>query len=243
LLYLESKQCVEGGITMLLENMSDYVAAAAGLGTAAYALVDGSKAFSGGVSNCGFGHIERAVRRFFPEGAEKRDSANPLQLRNVLANLRANWLNGTALADQKAIAKSLIKLRLDHVNASGLAKATGVSKDKLVAIAGKIASGETLTQEENDVFGRFDLMLTAILDEGYQRADQSYRNSAKAWSIAVSVALAVLGGFIVGGHSFNAYYFAGSILLGLAATPIAPIAKDLTSALSAGVKVAQTLRK
>ena len=105
---------------------------------------------------------------------------NPLQLSEVLDTLRANWLNGTALADQKAIAKSLIKLRLNIVNAPELAKATEVDKEKLAVIAAKIASGGTLTQNENDVFGRFDLMLTAILDKGYQRADQSYRNSAKA---------------------------------------------------------------
>ena len=47
------------------------------------------------------------------------------------------------------------------------------------------------------------LMLTAILDEGYQRADQAYRNSAKTWSIGVSVVLAVLGGWIVEGSSFG----------------------------------------
>lgn len=234
----------------LFTHLSDYIAAAAALGTAAYALVDGSKAFWGGVSNCGFRHIRDEVKRFFPEEvSERKDSDNPLQLSEVLDTLRANWLNGTALIDQKAIAKSLIKLRLNTVNAPDLAKATGVDKEKLVAIAVKIASGSTLTQDQNDLFGRFDLMLTAILDKGYQRADQSYRNSAKAWSIFVSVVLALVGAMVVYGESlsFNKNIdfniIGGAILLGLAATPIAPIAKDLTSALAAGVKAAQMLRK
>ena len=140
------------------------------------------------------------------------------------------------MADQKAIAKSLIKLRLNIVNAPELAKATEVDKEKLAVIAAKIASGGTLTQNENDVFGRFDLMLTAILDKGYQRADQSYRNSAKAWSIFVSVVLALVVAMFVYGESlsFNKNIdfniIGGAILLGLAATPIAPIAKHLTSA-------------
>lgn len=226
----------------LLANLSDYIAAAAGVGTAAYALVDGSKAIFGGVSNCGFCHIERAVKKFFPESEEK-DSDNPLRLRYVLDTLRANWLNGSALADQKSIAKSLIKLRLDPVNAPTLARATGVDKNALVTIAGKIASVEKFTDQENDVFGRFDLMLTAILDEGYQRADQSYRNSAKAWSIVISVVLAITGIMIVNGSESFTEHLGEAILVGLAATPIAPIAKDLTSALSAGVKVAQAIRK
>jgi len=223
-----------------INSLSQYVAAAAGLGTAAYALVDSSKAFFGGVSNYGFGHIKRVVSGLFSKSAWGTDSANPIHLEAVLATLRANWLNGTALTDQKAIAKSLIKLRFDQDNAPELAKATGVNKDALSSIAGKIASGDTLTQQESDVFGRFDLMLTAILDEGYQRADQSYRNSAKAWSIAVSVFLAVAGALVVDDPAFSV---PKAILVGLVATPMAPIAKDLTSALQAGVKAAQAFRK
>ena len=222
---------------MNIDSVSQYIAVAAGLGTASYALVDGSKAILGGVSNFGFKHIKRVVSLFI---SEKAHSAHPLHLKEVLANLRANWLNGTALTDQKAIAKSLIKLRLNEANAPHLAKATGVDSDALTAIAKKIASGGSLTEQENDVFGRFDLMLTAILDEGYQRADQAYRNSARTWSIVVSVALAVFGKLIVDDSSFS---WGVAILVGLAATPIAPIAKDLTSALSAGVKVAQAFRK
>jgi hypothetical protein len=224
-------------------NISTYIAAAAGLGTAAFALVDGSKAFRGGVSNHGFGHIERIVRKLFPESTEQEGSSNPLPLSEVLATLRANWLNGTELADQISIAKSLVKLRLNEINAPVLAKATGVNAGKLKAIAGKIASGETLAPDENDVLGRFDLTLTALLDQGYQRADQSYRNSAKAWSIAVSVVLAVFGVWTVKGSLPDFQELGGAILVGLAATPVAPVAKDLTSALAAGVKAAQALRK
>ncbi len=49
----------------LFTHLSDYITAAAALGTAAYALVDGSKALGGGVSNCGFRHIRNVVKRFF----------------------------------------------------------------------------------------------------------------------------------------------------------------------------------
>jgi hypothetical protein len=222
---------------MILDTVSAYIAGAAGLGTAAFTLVDGSKAFGGGVSNCGFGHIERAVGKFFPAAG-----GGPLSLADVRATLRANWLNGTPFADQKAIAKSLIKLRLDADNAPHLARSTGVDGKVLGAVAGKIATGKPLTIGESDVYGRFDLMLTAILDEGYQRADQVYRNSAKAWSVAVAVGLAIAGVCIVE-PSVGAKEWAEAIVVGLAATPLAPIAKDLTSALQAGVKVAQLIGK
>jgi len=39
--------------------------------------------------------------------------------------------------------------------------------------------------------GHFDAILSAILDEGYQRADQVYRNASKVCAMLVSLALAL----------------------------------------------------
>lgn len=223
---------------MILNDIPRYIAGAAGLGTAAFALVDASKAVGGGVSNCGFKYIRRAVEKFFPAGT----TAGPMGLDDVLATLRANWLNGTPFGDQTAIARSLIKLRLDPERAPALARVTGVDAKALGAVATKIAGGKPLTTAESDVHGRFNLLLTAILDEGYQRADQSYRNSAKAWSAVAAVALAVFGIFMVE-PSVGADQLMEAIVVGLVATPLAPVAKDLTSALQAAANVGQMLKK
>lgn len=222
-------------------SITDMIMAIGGLGTASYALVDGAKAIHGGPSNHGFGHIRRVMTRLYPEDTAKSDRANPLALASALDTLYASWINGTALADQKAIAKSLVKLRLNGVNAPHLAKVTGVDSEILTKVAKKMASGTKLEQQESDVLGRFDLILTALLDEGYQRADQAYRNSAKMWSIVVSVALAVAGGSVVG--LAKPEDWAAALLIGLLATPLAPLTKDLTSALQASVKAMQLLRK
>jgi hypothetical protein len=228
-------------------GFTDYITAVAGLGTAAYALVDSSKAFWGGASNHGFGNIERVMSNLYPEDTDRKDRSNPLALASVLATLRASWLNGAALADQKAIAKSLVKLRLNEVNAEHLAMATGVDPATLAGIARNIANGTSLSQKESDVLGRFDLILTAMLDEGYQRADQEYRNAAKAWSVAVSVVLALAGGWIVNGVAWDTYVNSNGMwkafLVGLIATPLAPVSKDLASALSASVKAMQLFKK
>jgi hypothetical protein len=160
--------------------------------------------------------------------------------------LRANWLNGVALADQKAIAKTLTKLRLTPANAAHLANATGVDEATLTEVARKIAAGDSLSKIEADVFGRFDLIVTAVLDEGYQRADQIYRNSAKAWAAIVAVVLAFFGGWAVSGGPLTGYLWTNdmgaAILTGLIATPLAPISKDLASAISAGVRNVSLLR-
>lgn len=225
-------------------DLPNTIAAVAALGTASFALVDSSKVFLGGISNAGFGHIRRVVT-----GLIVGESPAPLGLEAVLATLRASWLNGTSLSDQKAIAKSLIKLRLMPGNATLLAQATGVNADVLVSVAGKIAAGVDLEPGEADVYGRFNLILSAMLDEGYQRADQQYRNSAKALAVVVSLVLAVVGGWQVlyPDILFVDYVFSKAVfkpfLVGLLATPIAPISKDLSSALATAVRTMQMFRK
>jgi hypothetical protein len=229
-------------------DISEVVAAIGALGLASFALVDTSKVGrKGGVSNSGFVFIERAVKRFLP--GEKRSPPNSSGDRSVLDILHANWIAGMALGDQKAVAKSLIKLRLTEDTAGQFAKAGGVDAAVLKSVAAKMTSGVELAPAELNVLGRFDLALTAFLDEGYQRADQKYRNVARTSAMVVSVVLAVLGGWAVADNATAYFLGKGTLnvwtaaLCGLLATPLAPIAKDLASALQAGVKVAQSLKK
>jgi hypothetical protein len=225
-------------------DIPDTIAAIAALGTASYGLVDACKAVYGGISNAGFVYIRRAITWLFPKGTEAKDSQIPLSLGSILATVNANWINGTPLSDQKAIAKTLIKLRLNAGNAAFLAEKVGVDPAVLSSVAGKIGSGEPLSQGEADVFGRFDLLLTAALDEGYQRADQRYRNWCKAMAIPVSVALAVLGGWTIQpANYFHSSFFGQALIAGFLATPLAPVAKDLSSAVQAGAKAIQAMRK
>lgn len=227
-----------------ITHISDVVAAIGALGTTSFALVDTTKiGKNGGISNSGFIHIEAVIRKIFPRARRNSNSADTKPEKELLDILHGNWINGTALADQKAIAKSLIKLRLSETTAESFAAATGVDGKALTVVATKISSGESMVTADTNVFGRFDLTLTAILDEGYNRADQKYRNHARALASVVAVVLAVLGGWSIAGSDYHLKDMATAVLCGLLATPLAPIAKDLTSALTAAVKVAQTLRK
>jgi hypothetical protein len=241
-----------------LNHLTNAIAAIGALGTASFGLVDGTKAFWGGISRCGIRNIRAAIRPLFGQNPSAHDRSTPLTYGAILANLSANWMNGTDLGDQKAIAKTLLKLRLDPTNAATYAAATGVSTAQLTTIATLINRGEALTTAQADEFGRFDLALTALLDQGYQRADQRYRNSAKILAGAFSIVIAIVGGWLymhntIGGGLFPSrsqsldYWFTpnmwAALLAGALATPLAPIAKDLTSALAAGVNVAQKIGK
>lgn len=219
---------------------SSAILAIGGLGTASFALVDSTKAAWGGVSRCGFGHVAKVLDHLFPARVNKTDKSNPLGYAQVRDVLFANWLNGTPLADQKSIAKTLIKLRLNGDNAAHLARATGVDADLLESLAKKYANGEAASEAEQNVAGRFDLTLATLLDEGYQRADQMYRNAAKFLAIIFSVALALAGRLVLDDPHIS---YGIALIAGLLAAPLAPISKDLASALQASTKMLQLLKK
>jgi hypothetical protein len=165
-----------------LDTIPQLLTAIGALGTAAFGLVDATKAFAGGVNHIGFKRISATVAALVP-------AAQP----DILAILQANWFSGADLAGQKALAKSLIELNLPPLDT------------------------------------RTDLIVTATLDEAYQRADQLYRDGTRAWAMAVSILLA-----LIAGHQLHAPV-ATSLLAGLLATPLAPIAKDLSTALATAV--------
>jgi hypothetical protein len=216
-------------------DLPQAITAVGGLGTAAFGLVDATKPVTG-INRVGFSGIQKAVGQLIPG----RDAANALSHSKIFATLEANWINGTDLGSQKAIAKSLIKLNLNQDNAESVAKATGIDPDVLPIIASKIASGEKLTEAASDAFGRFDLMVTAILDEAYQRSDQTYRNGTRMLAMAFSVVLVVAGALSLQGLKAD---WGVAVIVGLLATPLAPIAKDLSTALATAVNALQAVKK
>jgi hypothetical protein len=218
-----------------LSTLPTIIAATGALGTAAFGLVDAFKALpGGGISRAGFKFIRQTVLRLAPEVAALDETG--LSRDSLLYTLLSQWINGTATTDQINIAKSLIKLRLTPDTAAALAKGTGVDAGILSQIAASIQTGTALTPQQTDVYGRFDLLLTTLLDQAYQRADQRYRNIAKFAAIPISVALAVTAAYAIPNHItvFQA------VLLGLIATPIAPIAKDVASAVTTAAQAVQS---
>jgi len=209
-----------------LEDLPRLVTAVGGLGTAAFGLVDATKVFEGGVNHIGFRGIRAAVSDLIPAA----EAGSALSQRQILAMLEANWMGGTDLANQKAIAKSLIKLNLHTSNAALLAKATGVDPGVLTIIGTSLASGVALGVAESNVLSRFDLVVTAILDEAYERSSQQYHNWTRAIAALLAVAMAVAGGRMLGMNPVE------SLLIGLVATPLAPVAKDLATGLTMAVR-------
>jgi hypothetical protein len=221
-------------------NTSTIIAAVGALGTAAFGLVDACKALpGGGISRAGFKFVRETILKLAPEIASLDGTG--LSDDSVLYTLQSQWINGTATTtDQVNIAKSLIKLRLAPETSVALAKATGVDADILSQIAVSIRSGTALTPPQSDVYGRFDLLLTTLLDQAYQRASQRYRNIAKFAAIPISVVLAVTAARVMPSQDIS---WTEAILIGLIATPIAPVAKDISSAIATAAQAIQSWKR
>ena len=225
-------------------QLGQVITAIGGLGTAAFGLVDAAKSAFSGINRVGLKHIHEVVSELAPEGASAGGPVNALPQANILESLEANWVNGNDLASQKAIAKSLIKLHLSSANASTVAVKASVDPAVLTAVASNLETGTPLSQAESDTYSRFDLIVTALLDEAYQVSDQVYRNFTKTLAALLAVALAVAAGWSLEGANFRSpKEIALAVLVGLLATPLAPIAKDLSSALASAVNTMQLIKK
>ncbi len=223
-------------------SLPDVIMSVGGLGTAAFGLLEAIKPVFPVINQIGFGGISATVSSLTPNEAGGGAPINALPRAKVLDSLLANWVNGTDLGNQKAIAKSLIKLHLSGGNAAALAAVTNVDSTLLTQAAGSMAAGTALTQLQNDAYSRFDLIVTAMLDEVYQHADQFYRNWMRALAAVIAVVLAVAGGYVVESGFQNSGQLLAAVLVGLLATPLAPIAKDVSTALSTAVNTMQLLK-
>jgi hypothetical protein len=212
--------------------VGETIAAVAALGTAAFGLVDAAKAFWGGPSLSGFGYIRSALTPFAP-ALETVGSAM------FFDTLKANWINGVALDDQKAKAKALIHLGINGQNAERLAAAAGVDTGGLETVAKKIDQGVDLDQQDIILIGRFDAIVSAKLDQAFERADQTYRTSTKLLAGLVAIGLALFGNISLG-YPIPWYE---ATLVGLVSTPLAPMAKDLASSLATAANAIGSLKK
>lgn len=226
------------GLTEALGQLTAGITAIAALGTAASGLTDATKVFNGGISNAGFGKIKTALAPF--QSALTAANANWQDV------IRASWINGAPKDDQKAQAKSLVRLGLSSSNAAALAAAGRVDATAFASTLQAIENGTPLTTDQVNLLGRFNGAIDAAMDGGFEEADQKYRNWSKLVSGLTAIALAVWGGALIdanlgAGHAltFRQYLFSTdfwrAVLVGVVAVPLAPVAKDLTSAIQAAV--------
>jgi hypothetical protein len=228
-------------------QLSQVITAIGGLGTAAFGLLDAIKPVFPFINGIGYGRIEAAAKPLLPPDpvAAAGQPQNLLTQAKILDTLRANWINGMELGAQKDAAQSLIRLHLTAGNAATVAAECGVDGAQLAGIATSLAAGTDLTEQQQGVSARFDQVVTALLSEAYQASDHDYRNWTRFFAALLAIALAVTGGWTLAGD--KPYWTSIDVwlafLVGLLATPLAPIAKNITNALATAVNTLQTAKK
>lgn len=219
-----------------ISQFGTIISAIAALGTAAFGLVDATKAFKGGISNVGCGFIYDALRPYI-------SALQTVSQTDPYAICKANWLNGMDKAEQKASARNLIRLGFKSETAADMADSVlPDSRELLVGIAQKIDSGETPTEPELTVLARFDAIIDARLDAAFERADQKYRNVSRVAAAGIAIVLAEIGAVSFNGTTDYQTLLLG-LFVGIVAVPVAPLAKDLTSALSTATAAFKAIKR
>jgi hypothetical protein len=184
--------------------------------------------------------------------------------------LRAQWRNGRDKDAQKSVVRALVRQGLTAGDTDEIARFCNVDAAAFRALIEKLQQGGDPTPPEGNMLGRIDAVIGFQIDAAYERADQKYRNVARVTAGFLAILLGIAGAFLLnaGCEPATAVDAAGktvdlpgtcvsaipglrpwavSLLYGIAAgilaVPIAPIAKDLTSSLSAAVTAVKAIRK
>jgi hypothetical protein len=91
------------------------------------------------------------------------------------------------------------------------------------------------TAQDISVLGRFDAIVDAQMDAGFERADQQYRNAAKVLAAGFAIVLALLGIWVIEGDSVSFADFMFALFIGAISTPLAPIANPENAPLGANI--------
>lgn len=200
-----------------MENLGAIVLATGALGTAAFGIVEGLKRWRR-LGEAGF-HAITTVLAAITETL--RAAYGP----DVEKLLRAQYRG--AQGELARVIRQGARIGLTPDNAEAVARGLGmIDAAQLKRAAVAMESGQELPAELRNVLGRFELAVDARVDAALTLAQDYYAGTTKIVASIVALIIAVSVGVYLG-RVFE------SVLIGLAAVPLAPIAKDVVSAIKA----------
>jgi len=241
------------------DNLSAYLGTTAmavgALGTASYGIVDGMKLFSW-VDLAGFEQLfssDVAGGRTWPsQQTVGLDALLPvLQVAygsDVMGLLKAQYRNGRAkgdlprtlrqgvrigfgMSEQNKIVTAATSLGLADSIASLAAHALELAREQRPPAAGETAkSSQAISEDARAALARLETAIDARIDAALALAETKYVTKIKLW--ATFVALVIAFGVGLSLDQKPAFCF----IVGITAVPLAPVAKDLATALQEAVK-------
>ena len=203
-----------------MDNLSAIVLATGALGTAAFGIVEALKRWRR-LGEAGFPAVLRLLSPIFVTLATAYG-------RDVEKVLRAQYRGERG--ELTRVIRQGARIGLTPDNAERVAAGLGmVEPEHLKAAALAIKAGQELPADLRNVIGRFELAVDARIDAALCLAADDYAGTAK---IAASV-VAIIIALVVGVHLDRIFE---AVLVGIAAVPLAPIAKDVASALKSATE-------
>jgi hypothetical protein len=206
-----------------IPDLTQLVIAAGALGAASFGIVEGLKSrFLGG---WGF---DTVVRMLGPLREPLKIAYGP----EYEALLRAQYRKDRT--NQDDIARTLrqgVRVGLTRENASECARFVGsVPPEALVAAVEAASQGAEIPSEHRNVIGRFELAVDARIDSALALAKDQYLGAVRGFAYGIAIVMALFAGFVL--HARVGI----SLVVGVAAVPIAPITNDIVAALQAATK-------
>jgi hypothetical protein len=200
-----------------MDNIGTIVLATGALGTAAFGIVEALK-WTRFVGLIGYSRLV--------------DLLGPIwgTLERAYGAAYEEVLSGQYRGDRGELVRMIrqgVRIGLTVENAPHVAGFLGVVDGAdLAQAASRLKDAETMSKEHQQVLGRYELAVDARIESALAMAQSQYAGMMR--TIASFIALGIGGGVGI----YLSEPFLG-FLIGLAAVPLAPIAKDLVSALQA----------
>ncbi len=214
-----------------MDNIGTIILATGALGTAAFGIVESLKWTP--LGGFGFGSIHKVLGPIM-------DTLKVAYGPDFEKLLRAQYRG-----DQRELARVIrqgVRIGLTEDNAGYLAEFLGmVDANKLqqATMAAQLPQQDddstTFPPELRNELGKFELAVDARIDAALTLAQNHYVGATRVAASIFAVAIALFVGFYLG----NEYIFQ-SVLVGIAAVPLAPVAKDLVTALQFASKAIRT---
>lgn len=208
-----------------MENIGTIVLATGALGTAAFGIVEALKWTR--IGEAGF----KAILKMLGPVVETFEVAYGPKFKDIL---RAHYRG-----ERREFVRMLrqgVRVGLTQTNAEVLAVTLRtVDPAKLKEAARLVEEGGELSSDLRNTLGRFELAVDARIDAALTLAQAHYAGTARGLASLLSLSIALSVGFYLGSE-----YIFQALLVGVAAVPLAPMAKDLVSALQSAGKAVGT---
>ncbi len=216
-----------------LTGLTEFVLAAGALGTAAFGIVEAFKWTPLGLA--GFGQITKTLGRLM-ETLEEAYGADYLHL------LKSQYRTGRAKGDLRRTIRQGVRVGLNADNAARMAAFVGVTdKESLKAGTAILKSGDELKNEVRNAIGRFELAVDTRIDAALSLAQSDYVGTMRIAASTVAIVLALVAAYYLDADKFDIQWVK-AFIVGIVAVPLAPIAKDVATALRSAGKAVKAVK-